>query len=141
MKPLLVTLAALGVIGGGAYLFSRRGHVSLSGSRRRSRRSRRGLSGPHETRELQLYCENDGDLYRQQVQPIVKNLEKKIKKGVFDRAKAEKLWGYLAESCAKKYAKEFGSSDQPWHKMFSMSDRRAVAKAFNDDFMAERNLS
>ncbi len=88
-------------------------------------------------RELQLFCENDGDLYRQQVVPIQNSLKRKISKGIFDRAKAEKLWMYLADNCAKKYAKEFGSPGQPWHKMFSTSDRRAVAKSFNDAFVQE----
>jgi hypothetical protein len=68
------------------------------------------------------------------MQPIQKNLATKLARGVYDRAKAEKLWGYLAENCAKKYVKEFGGG-QPWHKLFSMSDRRAVAKKFNDDFL------
>jgi hypothetical protein len=100
---------------------------------------RRGLRGPHEVRELQLFCENDGDLYRQQVQPIEKNLAKKITKGIFDKTKAVKLWGYLADNCARKYAKEFGDGS-PWHKMFSTADRREVAKAFNESFMRENGV-
>jgi hypothetical protein len=134
MKRILGATLALAAIGGGAYALYRHGHHgSLSGSRRRSRR---GLSGPDEVRELHLFCDNDGDLYRQQRQPIEKNLQKKMAKGVFDKTKAVKLWGHLADSCAKKYAKQFGDGRE-WHKMFSTADRREVAKAFNESFIEE----
>lgn len=96
----------------------------------------RGFGGATETRELQLFCENDGDLYRQQVQPIHKNLQRKLDKGTYDHEKSKKLWMYLADNCAKKYSKEF-SDGRDWHKMFSTSDRRAVAAAFADDFKQE----
>jgi hypothetical protein len=133
MKPVLALLLSVGAIGAGAFVLHRSsGGLSLSGAQRR----RSTFRGPAETRELERFCENDGDLYRQQVQPIEKNLKKKLAKGVFDPAKAEKLWGYLAENCAKKYAREFGDG-MPWHKMFSTADRREVARSFNRSFMRE----
>jgi hypothetical protein len=135
VKPGVALVLALGAVGAGAYLtFSKHGS-SLSGGRTSNRPRRGGLRGPIETRELQLFCENDSQLYHQQVQPIEKNLKKKLAKGIYDRTKAEKLWGYLADNCARKYVKEFGGG--VWHKMFSTSDRRAVAKAFNDSFLEE----
>ncbi len=142
MKTLLALLALTGAGVGGYVLLKRSGHLpaALSGSRRRRRGRARGFRGPTEVNELQLFCENDGDLYRQQVKPIEANLDKKVKKGVFDKTKAVKLWGYLADNCARKYVKEFGESGQPWHKMFSTADRREVAKAFNDSYMQERGL-
>jgi len=136
MKTILGVLVPLGLVGAGVWAMRGRGG-SLSGSRRRRRV---GLRGPHEVRELKLYCENDGDLYRQQVQPIHRNLEKKIAKGVYDHAKAKKLWMYLADNCAKKYAKEFGSPGTPWHKMFSTADRREVAAEFADEFKNEYDI-
>ena len=105
---------------------------------RRTKRSR-GLRGPTEVRELSLYCENDGDLHRQQVQPIEKNLAKRLAKGTYDHEKSKKLWGYLADNCAKKYAKEFGDGT-PWHKMFSTADRREVAREFADSFKQEHDV-
>lgn len=126
MKSALGVIAAVGALGGGLWLALRGG-------------SHTALRGPTEVRELQLFCENDGDLYRQQVQPIEANLRKKMAKGVYDHEKSVKLWGYLAENCAKKYAKEFGSG-QPWHKMFSTADRREVAKGFADHFRREAGL-
>jgi hypothetical protein len=65
-----------------------------------------------------------------------RTLDKKLAKGVYDHEKAKKLWGYVAENCAKKYAREMGDG-VPWHKMFSTADRREVAKAFAESFRDE----
>lgn len=46
-------------------------------------------------REVLLWIESDADLYRQQFTPIIKNLTTKYARGVYDRAKARKMWGYL----------------------------------------------
>jgi hypothetical protein len=131
MRKLLGFLAAAGAVGAGLYATLRKGGGHLSGARRRG-----GLRGEHEARELLLTCENDGDLYRQQVQPIEKNLKRKMEKGIYDHEKSKKLWMYLADNCARKYAKEYGDG-RPWHKMFSTADRREVAKAFADSFRDE----
>lgn len=141
MKQLIALLATASALGVGLYATLKKpGSVtSMSGYRRRRRG---GLRGPHEERELLLYCENDGDIYRQQISMIEKNLDKKLAKGVYDHEKAKKLWGYAADNCAKKYVKEFGSENGlPWHKMFSTADRRAVAKAFADDWLSNKQGS
>ena len=41
-----------------------------------------------EARELELFTENDADLYRQRIVPIVKNMQRRIAKGDYDSAKA-----------------------------------------------------
>lgn len=82
--------------------------------------------------ELKLYADNHSDLYRQSFQPIVSNLGKKMDKGTYDPDKAEKLWGYHADRAAQAYAKEFGGG-QKWHQMFTPSDRRQAAHAFETD--------
>jgi hypothetical protein len=84
---------------------------------------------PAEVRELVLFTINDGDLYRQQVQPIILNLARKVAKGVYNANLAAKLWGYLAESGARKYAKEF-SVGTDWARMFPPEVRRAAARKF-----------
>jgi len=134
VRKLLGFLAAAGAVGLGAWATFKRHGSPLSGARRRH-----NLRGEHEARELLLTCENDGDLYRQQVQPIEKNLTRKIQKGVYDHEKAKKLWMYLADNCARKYAKEYGDG-RPWHKMFSTADRREVAKNFADHFKTEYDI-
>lgn len=132
MKALVGFVLSLGAVGAGVYLAMRDGGGSLSGARGRRRTN---LRGDAEVGELKAFIDNDGDLYRQQYTPILKNLVTKMARGVFDRAKAEKLWMYLVESGAKKYAKE--NDTGVWHQTFSMSDRKAVAKHLNDDFVEE----
>ena len=81
--------------------------------------------------ELKLYIENDGDLYKQKIIPIVKNIQKKMKSGKYDHKKAPKLWMYLVTEGAKKYAKEF-----PGVK-FNKQEKEAVAQEFADEYKDE----
>jgi hypothetical protein len=80
-----------------------------------------------EARELYLYADNDGQLYKQKREPIEKNLMKKIEKGKYNSKLAVKLWMYLADAGSKKYDKDFGFK-------FSVKDRKSAAEAFSDDF-------
>jgi hypothetical protein len=83
---------------------------------------------PDMARELELYGENDGDLYRQQRRPILINLSKKYKKGNYDVDKAAKLYMYFVESVMKKYNKDFGSRGNKWFTLLSVKDRKLLAK-------------
>ena len=85
----------------------------------------------HMVTELKLYIENDGDLYKQRLIPIVKNIQKKMKSGKYDHKQAPKLWMYLVTDGAKKYAKEF-----PGVK-FNKQEKEAVAQEFADDYRDE----
>jgi len=87
-------------------------------------------------RELVIFIENDGDLYRQQHTPINKNLITKMARGMYDSRKAAKLFGYLVDAAAKKYAKEMGSG-MPWHKMFDKQTRNMAAVELTGTFEAE----
>lgn len=75
--------------------------------------------------ELALYTTNDRQLFQQQAIPIISNLNRKIAKGIYNETLALKLWGYLAQSGAQKYAKEFGGT---WHQLFSVPTRKEAAK-------------
>jgi len=91
-----------------------------------------------EARELSLYIENDSDLYRQQTTPIILNLARKIKRGIFSHVKAAKLFRYLADNGAKKYSTEFdvpqpGVTHSTWQRYkgfgaFSAKVRNETAK-------------
>lgn len=85
--------------------------------------------------ELRLFIENDADLYRQQMTPIIENIKKKLARGVYDHSLAPKLWGYLVESGAKKYVKEVGGGSLRWNEMFPPSVRRKVAQELADDYL------
>lgn len=73
-----------------------------------------------ESHELFLYTVNDGNLYEHMTSPIIENLKKKAKKGVYDSQKAVDLYYNLATAGSKAYYKDFGYS-------FSVQDRFTCA--------------
>ena len=89
-----------------------------------------------EARELILYGENDGNLYRQRTVPIIKNLSKKFAKGVYDSELAKKLWMYWATDAAKRYAREHSTGDD-WNRIFSVAVRKEVAEYMEDYWRQE----
>jgi phage FluMu protein Com len=89
------------------------------------------------SRELKLYIEQDRDLYRQQIVPIIKNVQRKMKSGKYDHAQAPKLWLYLVDNGAKKYVKEFGGDfKRDWPKDLRMS----IANEFANEYKAEIDI-
>lgn len=98
------------------------------------------MTDAHAAEELKLYIDNDGDLYRRQTTSILKNLATKRARGQYNHDLAVKAFGYLVESGAQKYAREFGSPDQPWHKMFDVGTRKQVAEELTKNFEAEAKL-
>jgi hypothetical protein len=98
------------------------------------KRAQRQAKMSDEARELKLFIENDGDLYRQQHQPIIKNLTVKKAQEKYDSAKAAKLYMYLMDNGAKKYFKQFGSPGMKWMDMFPKKARMEAAKEFVEEF-------
>ena len=98
------------------------------------------MTDTHAATDLKLYIDNDGQLYKSQTTSILKNLATKKVRSTYKHDLAVKLFGYLVESGAKKYAKEFGSPNQPWHKMFDVPTRKAVAEELTRDFEGEFEL-
>jgi hypothetical protein len=82
-----------------------------------------------EARELQLFLMNDSDLYRQQWTPIIKNLVRKKKKGIYNEVGATALFMYLVKSGAKKYAKEYGDGKE-WNKISKMNTSLEIITIF-----------
>lgn len=87
--------------------------------------------------ELALFTENDGDIYRRQTEPILKNLATKKASGKYDHDKAAQLFMYLTETGAKEYIKQHGSPGDVWHTMFPISVRRIIAAKWRDEFEQE----
>ncbi len=77
-------------------------------------------------RELDLYAENTQELYRQ-YQDILRNLLRKIRSKRYDASKAPTLWLHWYDTAAKRYAKEFGHSEE-WAKTFTKATRMLAAK-------------
>ena len=98
------------------------------------------MTDTHAATDLEQYINNDADLHRSQHVSILKNLATKKARGEYKHALAVKLFGYLVEAGAKKYAKAFGSPGQPWHKMFDVPTRHRVAEELTDSFEAEHAL-
>ena len=56
--------------------------------------------------DLALCAVNDGEIYERCGQYCIKNLQRKVKRGIFDETKAPKLFEYLFLTLARKrYAK------------------------------------
>lgn len=106
-------------------------------------RRHREPADQHAARELGLYIENESDLSpwgpRGQGRDIAKNLVRKMRKGTYDPDKAPKLWSYLTEAAAKRYAKEFGVARE-WSRTFTPATREMVAvslaRGFEDRYKA-----
>lgn len=84
-----------------------------------------------EERELHLYIDNDGDLYRQRFTPIIKNLMTKIARGEFDINLAPKIFIYLIEDGIKKYSKEHGTIT------LTKTEKDNLSKIYVNDFLDE----
>jgi len=89
-----------------------------------------GQDWEHEKRELDLYIMNDSDLYRQMFMPIITNIIRKLKRGVYDHKLAPNLWQYLVDQGAKKYVKEFGGTVG---QQFPKEARMELAKSMADE--------
>ena len=94
-----------------------------------------------EAEELILYIENDYDLYRQRFVPIIKNIQRKLKRGNYDHTKAPKLWGYIVEAGAKKYHKEMpliiDNRKYKWYEQFPVEMRKCASQLFANKYFEE----
>jgi len=63
---------------------------------------------PVSVRELTLFAENTYELYNQ-FNSIIDNIKRKMKRGVYDPARAPRLWQYWFDAARKRYQQEFGA--------------------------------
>ena len=64
--------------------------------------------------------------------PIITNIKRKIKRGIYDDEKVIKLWMYLIDDAARKYVQEFGTPEQDVKDMFPKETRLQVAQVIAD---------
>ena len=88
----------------------------------------------HEARELKLTMDSSSEGYDQQYVPILKNLTRKMKKGVYDRDKAAQLFMYYVNNGAKRYVKDYGGTVR---NSFPKDVRMQAARAYVEDFEDE----
>ena len=91
-----------------------------------------GADYAEEKRELELFIMNDQDLYRQMFLPILMNLARKMKRGVYNHQMAPKLWQYLVDQGAKKYVMQYGGTVR---NTFPKQARMELAKDMADEQM------
>ena len=83
--------------------------------------------------ELFLFITNDAQLYRQRITPLIKNYQRKMKKGIFDQDMAVKGFLYAVNDGIKKYNKEFGAGSMK----LSKQEKEAVATKLLDYYQEE----
>lgn len=86
--------------------------------------------------DLVMYIDNTYELYGQK-QAIQKNLINKIKRGKYDPSLAPKLWMYLVQEGAKRWAQELEGYNMPWHKLFPPQLRQEAAQMMASAFDEE----
>ena len=82
--------------------------------------------------ELDLFIMNDEDLYRRRFMPIITNIKRKIKRGVYDHEKVIKLWMYLVDDAARKFVQQDPQSGMDVKDMFPKETRLKVAQVIAD---------
>ena len=82
--------------------------------------------------ELDLFIMNDEDLYRRRFMPIITNIRRKMKRGIYDHEKVIKLWMYLVDDAAVKYVQEFGTQEQDVADIFPKETRLKVSQVIAD---------
>ena len=82
--------------------------------------------------ELDSYIMNNEELYRRRFMPIIENIRRKMRRGIYDHTKVIKMWMYLVDDAAREYVKEYGSADQDVKDMFPKETRLKVAQIIAD---------
>ena len=82
--------------------------------------------------ELDLFIMNDEELYRRRFMPIIENIKRKMKRGIYDHEKVIKMWMYLVDDASRQYVQELGSPDQDVKDMFPKETRLKVAQIIAD---------
>lgn len=82
--------------------------------------------------ELDLYINNNEDLYRKRFMPLVHNLNRDVKHNRYNHDNATKQWNLLVNDAAREYVKEFGKPGEDVKDMFSQDSRAKVARVLAD---------
>lgn len=87
-------------------------------------------SDPAMAYEIQVFADSDSALYFSRKLPILKNLERKYKKGNYKIDMAAKLWLNFVNDALQRYNKEFGSRSDKWHELMTVPDRKLLAMEY-----------
>ena len=82
--------------------------------------------------ELDLYINNNEDLYRKNFMPLVHLLNQSVKKDTYNHDNAVKKWHLLVDDAARAYTKEFGKPGEDVKDFFPQETRQKVAQVLAD---------
>ena len=82
--------------------------------------------------ELDLYINNNEDLYRKKFMPLVHNLNRDLKANRYNHENAVKHWNLLINDAARDYVNEFGNPGEDVKDMFTQDSRAKVAQVLAD---------
>lgn len=88
-------------------------------------------------RELSLYAVNDATIYRQKIQPIIKNLARKIKRGTYNAALTPKAWRCAADLAAIRYTCDFDANTTGPFGCFTPATRDLAAVEIAEHYAQE----
>ncbi len=91
-------------------------------------------------RELQLFVDNDRQIYTRRMMPIFKNLMSKRAAGKYDPKLATKLFMYAMDDGAKAYVKMHDAPGAKWNKVFDKQTRMMAADNARREFEGEADL-
>lgn len=78
--------------------------------------------------DLVLSTENDPKLWEVRRHEFAKNLERHVRRGTYDPARAVDLFTHFASEAARTYHQNYGTPSDRWHDLFPMSVRREAAE-------------
>jgi hypothetical protein len=82
--------------------------------------------------ELDLYINNNEDLYRKNFMPLVYQLNQSLKNNTYNHDNAIKKWNLLVNDAAMAYTKEFGKPAEDIKDFFPQETRNKVAQVLAD---------
>jgi len=89
-----------------------------------------------ESRELALCTENNEELYKRRIVPVINNLARKAKKGIYNPETAIDSYFPIVTAEAKIYARQFARFED-WNVIFDVTARYSAAaeleKRFRED--------
>lgn len=87
-------------------------------------------------RELALFAENTSEIYNGILTSVLTNLQRKVKKGIYDKNKAVVAWLHVIDEAAKLYDNWYGSgrdSLQLFNKATRMEAARQLMSRMDED--------
>ena len=96
--------------------------------------------------DLELFIQNDSDLYDRAIVPTIVSLQKKFKRGVYNHDRAVDAWKHVADMGARAYDEQIGDEEGNTARRFegnvavaSVDTRMEVAKRLADHYFDNVN--